>query len=187
MKVSPISWQNHSTCPRLDMSGLAWKFNNFSLRLFVKMQNIKSLRFLPVLPIVAVEAWQNQLGIRPFLFRIKLQFFQHFYVFCWGKSVTFESSNKNAKFSIFEPGRNGKVEETWIQSVNIYQVIPAENSDQIKNNIIIVTRTRTTFFRQPTRLFILFRCSFSPFPSLPARIPTLDKSCIADILDFYKY
>ena len=80
MKVSPISWQNHSTCPRLDMSGLAWKFNNFSLRLFVKMQNIKSLRFLPVLPIAAVEAWQNQLGIRPFLFRINLQFFQLFMV-----------------------------------------------------------------------------------------------------------
>ena len=30
MEISPISWQNHSTCPRLDMSGLAWKFNNFS-------------------------------------------------------------------------------------------------------------------------------------------------------------
>ena len=133
MKVSPISWQNHSTCPRLDMSGLAWKFNNFPLHHFLKMQNIKSLRFLPVLPIATVEAWQNQLGIRPFLFRIKLQIFQLFYgFFYWGKSITFESSNKNAKFSIFEPGRNGKVEETWIQSVNIYQVIPAENirSDQ---------------------------------------------------------
>ena len=44
------------------------------------------------------------------------------------------------------------------------------------------TKTRWnifTFLRQPTRLLILFRCSFSPFPSLPAKIPTLWKTIIS--------
>ena len=86
--------------------------------------------------------------------------------------------------------RNGKVEETWIQSVNIYQVIPAENiwirSKTISSSSTLHHRGKTrwnifTFLRQPTRLLILFRCSFSPFPSLPAKIPTLWKTIISSV------
>ena len=95
-------------------------------------------------------------------------FFHHIFE---GKILNNTKKESNFLFLIGGAAEEWKAGKTWIQSVNIYQVIPATN--------ISIDRSKTTssssltFLRQPTRLFILFRCPFSPVPSVPARMPTL--------------
>ena len=168
MEISPISWQNHSTCPRLDMSGLAWKFNNFS-----KFSDRQwKLFFWGLVNTCFANCSSGSVteSARYSTF-FKIKFLLLFMIFL--------HSNKFPIFPFLSCGGM----ERWMRheykvSIFIKSSLPRiflSDQKQYHHLHCSFKKTRITFFRQPTRLLILFRCSFSPFPSLPARIPTLCK------------
>ena len=132
---------------------------------FYKLQKIeeKNLHLLR-----QFQQWKSNWICSIFHLFSKEIFYHHLFE---GKILNNTKKESNFLFLIGGAAEEWKAGKTWIQSVNIYQVIPATN--------ISIDRSKTTsspsltFLRQPTRLLILFRCSFSPVPSVPARMPTL--------------
>ena len=188
-----MSWHNHSTWPRLDMSGLPWTSDHLAffvntiviVRRIIKVHIISyNYAFSLIRKWLSSKLQKNEKKIftclassnsgsltesaRYSTFFSKEIFYHHLF-----KGYILNNTKKvsNFLFLIGRAAEEWKAGKTWIQSVNIYQVIPATN--------ISIDRSKTTssssltFLRQPTRLFILFRCSFSPVPSVPARMPTL--------------